>query len=124
MASGPGGIPGWIARLVDALYGAPAPRFGLDAPSRALVLDGRSVPLTRLEYGVMDYLAGNEGRVVTRDEMLREIWHQPFGGSNVVDAVIRTLRKKLRSDGRAIETLKGHGYRFRGFGSVVDSASP
>ena len=122
---GPGGIPGWNRPAGRCpLRCTRAPRFGLDDASRALVLDGLSVPLTRLEFGVMDYLARNEGRVITRDEMLREIWHQPFGGSNVVDAVIRTLRKKLRSDGRAIETVKGHGYRFRGFGSVVDSASP
>lgn len=113
---GPAGIPGWIARLVDALYGAPAPRFGLDVPSRALALDGRSVPLTRLEFGVMAYLSSHAGRVVTREELLREVWQQPFGGSNVVDAVIRTLRKKLGSAGETVETVKGHGYRFRGFG--------
>ncbi len=113
---GPGGIPGWIARLVDALYGVPTPRLGLDVPSRALVLDGRRVPLTRLEFGVMEYFATNEGRVVTREELLREVWKQPFGGSNVVDAVIRTLRKKLGSENGTVETVKGHGYRFRGFG--------
>jgi hypothetical protein len=113
---GPGGIPGWIARLVDALYGAPAPRFGLDVPARALVLDGRSVPLTRLEFGVMEYLSSNQDRVVTREELLREVWKQPFGGSNVVDAVIRALRRKLGSEDAAVETVKGHGYRFRGFG--------
>ena len=112
---GPGGIPGWIARLIDALYGAPVRRFGLDLATRALLLDGRSVRLTRLEFAVMRYLTENEGKVITREEMLREVWLQPFGGSNVVDAVIRTLRKKLGGEARAVETVKGHGYRFRGF---------
>jgi DNA-binding response OmpR family regulator len=54
-------------------------------------------------------------RSVTRDELLRDVWGQSFGGSNVVDAVVRTLRKKPRALGPAVETIIGHGYRFSGF---------
>jgi DNA-binding response OmpR family regulator len=88
--------------------------------ARALVLDGRKVGLTRLEFGVMRHLVENVGRVIARDELLREVWDQPFGGSNVVDAVMRTLRKKLGERARTVETVKGHGYRFLGFDPPAD----
>jgi hypothetical protein len=112
---GPEGIPGWIARLIDAQYGAPAVQFGLDISSRTLLVDGTVVPLTRLEFAVMRHLSDHSGRVVTRDEMLQEVWKQPFAGSKVVDTLIRALRKKLGSEAPALETVKGHGYRLRGF---------
>lgn len=54
-------------------------------------------------------------RVIDRDELLREVWGQTHGGSNVVDAAIRSLRKKLDRYAPGIETIKGFGYAFRGF---------
>ena len=55
------------------------------------------------------------GRVVTRDEMLAQIWGTSFAGSNKIEAVIRSLRKKLGAFAPSIETVTGHGYRFRGW---------
>jgi DNA-binding response OmpR family regulator len=70
------------------------------------------VPLTRLEFGVLQHLSLHPDRVVGRDELLRDVWGQQFGGSNVVDAVVKSLRKKLGTHGDAIATVTGHGYRF------------
>jgi DNA-binding response OmpR family regulator len=61
---------------------------------------------------VLQHLSSHPDRVVGRDELLREVWRQQFGGSNVVDAVVRSLRKKLGPYAGAIATITGHGYRF------------
>jgi DNA-binding response OmpR family regulator len=53
--------------------------------------------------------------VVTRDEMLGEVWRTSFSGSNIVEAVVRSLRKKLGAFAPSIETVTGHGYRFHGW---------
>jgi DNA-binding response OmpR family regulator len=53
--------------------------------------------------------------VVTRDGLLRDVWGQSFSGSNVVDAVVKSPRRKLGPHVRAIATATGHGYRFAGF---------
>ena len=63
----------------------------------------------------MAYLDAHTGRVVTRDELLENVWEQSFGGSNVVDAVVKSLRKKLGPLGGVLETVIGHGYLFTGF---------
>jgi DNA-binding response OmpR family regulator len=60
----------------------------------------------------MAYLSQRPGSVVTRDELLREVWKQPFGGSNVVDVAVRGLRRKLGGSAWVIGTVKGHGYRY------------
>jgi DNA-binding response OmpR family regulator len=57
-------------------------------------------------------LSQRPGSVVTRDELLREVWKQPFGGSNVVDVVVRGLRRKLGDNDWVIGTVKGHGYQY------------
>ena len=111
---GPDGVLGWLAGLVDAQFGA-APVF--DAEARAFHTAAGTVSLTRLEFGVMRYLDARQGQVVTRDELLQNVWDQSFGGSNVVDAVLKSLRKKLGPLGSALETIIGHGYRFNGFGA-------
>ena len=59
------------------------------------------------------------GTVVTRDELLEHVWKQPFAGSNKVEAVVRTLRKKLGQHATAIETVTGHGYRYRSPGAAT-----
>jgi len=109
---GPGGVLGWLAGLVDAQFGggggAAAAASPFDVEARALRTATGTVPLTKLEFGVMQYLDGHTGRVVTRDELLQNVWEQSFGGSNVVDAVIKSLRKKLGPLGGALETVIGH----------------
>jgi hypothetical protein len=111
------GVLGWLAGLVDAQFAAAATAAAspFDAEARALRTAAGAVPLTKLEFGVMKYLDAHPGRVVTRDELLEHVWEQSFGGSNVVDAVVKSLRRKLGPLGSAVETVIGHGYRFTGF---------
>ncbi|HWA73813.1 MAG TPA: winged helix-turn-helix domain-containing protein [Polyangiaceae bacterium] len=126
---GAGGIFGWIGRLVDAQYEspegldtssapaepAPVRSFGLqlDEDLRRLVLDGVEVALTPLQFNLLRHLSKHPERVIDRDELVQAVWGMAFVGSNVVDAAIRSLRKKLGGHANAIETVKGFGYRFR-----------
>jgi hypothetical protein len=99
---------------------SPASGCRLDEANRELLLDGRRERTTRLEYGVMRALIRASGRVLTRDEMLAEIWNTPFTGSNKVEAVVRSLRRKLGPFAPSIETVTGHGYRFGGWNRKGD----
>ena len=92
----------------------PVIRFGeleIDMLHRRVRVDGQDLHLTPLELSLLYLLAANAGRVLTRDEILDHLW----GGSNVVDRQIRTLRAKLQDDWRRpryIATVPGKGYRF------------
>jgi hypothetical protein len=111
---GPGSVDGWLARLAAVELGIEHGAGLLDIEARELVLDGRRVALTRLEFGVLDHLIGREGKAVSRSDLLRDIWGTTYeGGSNVVDSVIRAVRRKLAAKARCIETVSGVGYRFR-----------
>jgi hypothetical protein len=129
---GAGGIFGWIGRLVDAQYESPSESTQSLADSRAaepdpgrssglhldedlcrLVIDGAEVPLTPLQFNLLRHLSSHPARVIDRDELVQAVWGRAFVGSNVVDASIRSLRKKLGAHASAIETVKGFGYRFR-----------
>jgi DNA-binding response OmpR family regulator len=86
----------------------------LDEDTRELMVQGRPRVLTPLEFGLFRHLCDRAGRLVTRPELLREVWGTEFtGGSNVVDAVVRTLRVKLGSGADVVETVRGSGYRLR-----------
>jgi pimeloyl-ACP methyl ester carboxylesterase len=88
----------------------------LDVANCELVIDGKRTRLTRLELGVLQYLEGHPGRVVKRNELLEHVWSQQHVGSNVIESVIRSIRQKLGPFRASIETVTGHGYRFRGWG--------
>lgn len=110
---GPASVDGWLARLVAAELGVTATQM-LDADARELVLDDRRIPLTRLEFSVLHYLHEREGKAVAREALIRDVWGYKYDvGSNVVDAVIKSLRKKLGNKSDLIETIAGHGYKFR-----------
>ena len=108
---GPASVDGWLAGLAAAELGIEQAGI-LDLETRELVVDGRRVPLTKLEFGVLAYLCEHKGKVVSRDDLLHRVWGNSYlGGSNVVDAVVYTLRKKLADQAALIETARGTGYR-------------
>jgi hypothetical protein len=110
---GPSSVDGWLARLVAAELGVNAGEL-LDIEARELVIDDCRVRLTRLEFAVFRYLREREGKAVAREAMIRDVWgHKYDVGSNVVEAVIKTLRKKLRKHSELIETVPGYGYKFK-----------
>ncbi|UYG09178.1 winged helix-turn-helix domain-containing protein [Halomonas sp. M4R1S46] len=111
---GAGSVDGWLARLAAAELGLARPE-PLDRDARELVLaDGRRQPLTPLEFGVFGYLVDREGEAVSRERLLREVWHSHYTGwSNKVDAVVAGLRRKLGPQAGCIETVTGVGYRYR-----------
>lgn len=111
---GPNSIDGWLAGLVGIELGEPLEQDLLDHDARELVLNGQRVPLTKLEFGTLDYLQEQPGKAISREELLDAVWgHDYPGGSNVVDVIIRSLRKKLGDRATAIETVWGVGYRYR-----------
>jgi hypothetical protein len=110
---GPGSVDGWLSGLAAADLGVDE-EAPLDEDARELTVRGRAVTLTPLELGLFRHLREREGRTVSRRELLREVWHTEYaGGSNVVDAVVRSLRLKLGPAAPAVETVRGGGYRLR-----------
>jgi hypothetical protein len=110
---GPGSVDGWLASLVAEELGL-GRDDELDDEALEVRVHGVQVGLTRLEFGLFRHLREREGRCVARDELLREVWHTDFtGGSNVVDAVVRSLRRKLGEEAVVVETVRGSGYRLR-----------
>jgi Transcriptional regulatory protein, C terminal len=109
---GPGSIDGWLTEVVGRELGADEPT-GLDPAERRLVLDGRSVDLSRLEWDVLRHLQRRQGIAVTREELLREVWGHEWTGasSNVVEAVVSGLRKKMGDRAATLQTVRGVGYR-------------
>jgi len=110
---GPGSIDGWLAAVIASELGVPAEGV-LDLSARELVIEGERVGLTALEFGVLRYLQQQEGKAVSRAELLERVWEQrPDSSSNVVDVVIRSLREKLGSRASILSTVRGVGYRLR-----------
>ena len=85
-------------------------------PSKHIVtVSGTAITLTLKEFELLTYLFMNRGNVLTRDQILQEIWGYEFDGENrTVDVHIRTLRSKLGECGELIETVRGIGYRIGG----------
>lgn len=110
---GPASVDGWITRLVGDELGV-AETSILDHDQRALNLDDQRIPLTPLEFKLVEYLEGLDGATATRDQILDHVWgFHSTGSSNVVDAVVKSLRRKMSDKAARIETVRGFGYRWR-----------
>lgn len=87
----------------------------IDRKKMAVYKDGVQIELTKTEYELFIQLLDHEGTVLSREELLSEIWGTTFlGGSNIVDVHIKSLRKKLGDravDSLYIATVRGVGYR-------------
>ena len=87
----------------------------MDVKKHEVTVDGKEISLTLKEFELLEKLMRNQGIVLTRDQLLTEIWGYDFDGeTRTVDVHIRTLRQKLGEKGEIIQTVRGVGYRVGG----------
>ncbi|MEM7726182.1 MAG: response regulator transcription factor [Cyanobacteria bacterium P01_A01_bin.45] len=88
----------------------------LDIATRRVLLDGRAIDLTMKEFELLKYLMEHPREVLTREQILENVWGYDFmGESNVIEVYIRYLRLKIEEQGqkRLIQTVRGVGYVLR-----------
>lgn len=87
----------------------------VDEASREARLDGRVLELSRREFELLAHLARNAGRVVSKRELLAEVWRSAYGGADkTVDVHLSWLRRKLgetAAEPRYLQTVRGVGVR-------------
>lgn len=92
--------------------------IALSPSMRAATADGCELSLTRKEFDLLRALLENKGRVLTREQLLDQVWGTSFvGETRTVDMHVKTLRKKLAAAApgaeEAIGTVRGVGYRLK-----------
>jgi len=95
----------------------------LNLESRVASLVDTPLVLTRLEFDLLYFLRLNAGRVLSREQLLQQVWGYDYtGDTRAVDSAIKRLRAKLRLayihhhlpwDPELVETIRGIGYRFK-----------
>lgn len=113
---GPGSVDAWLTEMVGAEITAEelASAKLLDVEAHELVLSSGRIGLTSLEFGVMQYLQERPGKAVGRYDLMEAVWgYRNPTASNVVDVVVKSLRRKLGADAACVETVRGTGYRYR-----------
>lgn len=89
----------------------------INEQTREVMRGDQAIMLTAKEFDLLFYLAENERQVLTRDQILSNVWGYDYSGdTNVVDVYIRYLRKKLEVSADAeplIQTVRGVGYTLR-----------
>lgn len=91
--------------------------LSLDPARHTVARDSTPIALTPREYGVLEFLMRNKGMVVTKAEILRNVWDAHHEGpDNVVEVYVGYLRRKIDVPfgTNTIETLRGVGYRLLG----------
>ncbi len=90
--------------------------LSIDLSARRVLLDGEALDLSRKEFDLLAELARHAGNVVTREDLMANVWDVNwFGSTKTLDVHIRALRRKLgdsATDSRYIHTVRGVGFRF------------
>ena len=115
--------PAWLARMRVAFKHARAEDskkvvleangLVIDTEKRMVTVDGTVVDLTKKEYELLVYLVQNKNIVLSREQILNEVWGYSYiGETNVVDVYIRYLRSKIDEafQRKYIHTIRGVGY--------------
>src|SRR6202171_2477919 len=92
----------------------------LDTAAHTLTVDGREVDMTAKEFAILEYFLLNQGRLLTRSQILEHAWDYDFdGGRNLIEVYIGRLRKKLIEAGAEdpFVTIRGSGYRYAAEGA-------
>ena len=81
--------------------------------ARHVKVEGEIIVLSPKEFELLAYMAANEGRALSRDQILNAVWDYNFyGDPRTVDTHVKKVRLKLGKRGEYIQTVRGLGYRF------------
>lgn len=98
----------------------------IDPDGRRVWRAGQEIVLSRKEFDLVHALIARAGDVVTRDELMREVWHTTFWtSSKTIDVHLGWVRRKLGDDTRhptLITTIRGKGLRFETTAPIVERA--
>jgi two-component system, OmpR family, KDP operon response regulator KdpE len=87
----------------------------VDRQARTAMVDGVNLDLTRIEFDLLAYLAARAGRVISKRQLMADVWHQPYGGADkTVDVHLSWLRRKLgetAAEPRFLRTVRGVGIK-------------
>jgi len=86
----------------------------IDPSLRKVLIDNREIDLTEKEFEILKFLILNSDRVITREELVKEIWKDKFkGNTRTIDTHIKKLRRKIEENSAKsyISTVWGYGYR-------------
>lgn len=89
----------------------------MDLLSRRVFREGKEITLTPKEFAMLEYLLRNKGRVLSRTQIIENVWGYNFDPStNIVDVHVKFLREKIdKGYGKAlIHTVRGVGYMIKG----------
>lgn len=88
----------------------------LDSYNVKVVVRGKEIELTSIEYGMLKFLMDNAGRILTKNQIFEAVWNEEFlSGDNTIMVHISRLRDKIEVDSRNpkyLKTIRGLGYRF------------
>jgi DNA-binding response OmpR family regulator len=88
----------------------------VDCDAHRVTRAGKEILLTGKEFAILEYFVRNKGIVLTRDKIINHIWNYDYeGASNIVDVLIRSLRKKMDDgyESKLMHTVRGVGYVLR-----------
>jgi DNA-binding response OmpR family regulator len=92
--------------------------LSVDLRTHKVTVSGQPIAVTPKEFAILECLASDPGRVVSRQEMLERAWDEHwYGPTKVLDVHMAALRRKLGDPG-IIETVYGHGFRLADPGSI------
>ena len=87
--------------------------LAIDLPRHEVTWQGKPIELTATEFRLLHVLAERAGRVQSRDQLLRDVWHyESLIDTRTVDTHMRRLREKLGPAAKHLDTVRGVGYRF------------
>mgnify|MGYP004565968387 CR=1 FL=1 len=90
--------------------------ISLDTYNVKVMVRGKDIELTSIEYGILKYLMDNAGRILTKNQIFEAVWNEQFlSGDNTIMVHISRLRDKIEADSRNpqyLKTIRGLGYRF------------
>jgi DNA-binding response OmpR family regulator len=98
-------------------------RLQVDGAARRATVDGRELVLRPREFDLLLALASRAGEVVTREDLMAQVWDEHwFGPTKTLDVHVSVLRRKLTELGEEpgrITTLRGRGYRYEAAGAAA-----
>jgi DNA-binding response OmpR family regulator len=107
--------PRALSKLLEKNEDDAAKGIVIDVRRHKVFIDGTNAELTYKEFALLQLLVENEGKTISRDELIQKLWgdvHDTAVFGRTIDVHIRRLRAKIKGYEDIVRTIRGSGYRF------------